>query len=174
MKNDELKTKQSKEEIKALLEIVGGDEGTLLFLEEWLKNGRNATKAYLKINPDVSYHSARTLGSRLLTKVDISVLFAAYGLGIEAYIKQLKAGLNANTGKLVEKYDKEGNLRERYDDRRPDHKTRRPYHQALGEILGFEGKQNTYSTRINIAQVWQGMSVRARERGISIEEMQST
>lgn len=62
---------QTKEEIKALLQIVGGDEGTLFFLEEWLNNGRNAKRAYLKLHPNVTKHSAEVLGSRMLAKVNI-------------------------------------------------------------------------------------------------------
>lgn len=51
------------------------DEGISLFehkfIDEWLKNGFNGTKAYLKLKPDVKESSARTLSSKILTKVNI-------------------------------------------------------------------------------------------------------
>lgn len=126
---------------KTLLEIVGGDSETLLFLEEWIRNGRNAKRAYLKLHPNVTGESAKVLGSRQLTKVNLKGLFAFYGPGIEEYIRQLKIGLEAKTGSLRRKYDKEGNLREMFDDRRPDYQTRLPYFQVLGQIFGFENKR---------------------------------
>lgn len=109
-----------KTETKLLVDIAGGDKETLPFLLEWLNNGRNATQAYLKTHPMVSYSSARVLGSRQLAKVNTFGLSYAYGLGIESYMKQLKEGLEAA--------DMEGN---------PDHKTRFPYFSVLGELLGF-------------------------------------
>lgn len=42
-----------------------------MFLAEWLNNGKNAKRAYLKFHPNVSEHSAEVLGSRQLRKVDI-------------------------------------------------------------------------------------------------------
>jgi hypothetical protein len=109
-----------------------GDKTLALFFMEWLKNGQNATKAYLTLHPSVDYHSARVLGSRQLAKVNISVILNAHNLGIETYIRQLKEGLSA---KMLASSSKAV----------PDHKTRRLYHKALGELLGFEGKE----TKIN-------------------------
>lgn len=51
------------------IEQVFEDKALALFYLTWLKNGLNATQAYLKLHPNVDYHSARTLGSRMLTKV---------------------------------------------------------------------------------------------------------
>jgi GrpB-like predicted nucleotidyltransferase (UPF0157 family) len=78
------------------LEKVFDDKDLLLFFIAWLKNGQNATKAYLELNPNVDEHSARTLGSRRLAKVDISAILSVYGLDADAYFKQLKEGLEAN------------------------------------------------------------------------------
>lgn len=41
------------------------------FVLEYLHNGMNGTRAYMTVNPDTEYGSARTLASRLLSKVDI-------------------------------------------------------------------------------------------------------
>lgn len=161
---------QTKEEIKALLQIVGGDEGTLLFLAEWLKNGRNATKAYLQLHPEVSYASARVLASRQLTKVNISDVFAAYGLGIEEYIKQLKAGLKATiTRTEVVGRDEKGRLILKYF-KEPDHKTIRLYHQALGEALGIEGKRQETKNfnQFNIGAIFEGMERDRKARGLPL------
>lgn len=115
--------------LKELEEIIGDTEVTLFFLA-WLKNSRSAKAAYQELHPNVDENSAKTLGSRMLSKVDRSLVLAAYGLDINAYMTQLKDGLNA------ERYvdDGEGMVKE------PDHKTRREYHKALGQVMGIEGK----------------------------------
>jgi len=110
------------EKSRLLIDLVDGDGEVLMFLSEWLNNGRNATKAYLKLHPNVGYHSARVLGSRQLAKVNIPDVSIIYGLGIETYIKQLKRGLEAR--------DAEGN---------PDNRTRFSYLTVLGELLGIWG-----------------------------------
>ncbi|HYE12271.1 MAG TPA: terminase small subunit [Patescibacteria group bacterium] len=43
-----------------------------LFANEYIKNGQNATKAYLKAYPDVDNpESAKVLGSKLLTNINV-------------------------------------------------------------------------------------------------------
>lgn len=111
------------------LKDVFPDEATALFFIAWVKNGLNAKKAYLKLHPDVGEHSAETLGSRMLKKVEVSAVLSAYGLGIETYFDQLKAGLEA------------AKWNDFTGEREPDHKTRRAYHEVLGKLHGFEGKQ---------------------------------
>ena len=114
------------------LEVLKGilpDKEIALFFIVWLKNGLNAKKAYIELHPDVGEHSAETLGSRMLKKVEVSAVLSAYGLGIETYFGQLKAGLTAD------KWD------DFTGEREPDHKTRRAYHEVLGKLHGFEGKQ---------------------------------
>lgn len=105
------------------------DKNTAIFFQAWLRSGLNAKKAYLALHPDVGEHSAETLGSRMLKKVEVSAILSAYGLGIEAYFSQLKAGLTA---------DKWNDFT---GEREPDHKTRRAYHEVLGKLHDFEGKQ---------------------------------
>ena len=41
------------------------------FVNDYLKNGYNATKAYLAIKPKSKYTSAKVMGARWLTRVDI-------------------------------------------------------------------------------------------------------
>lgn len=64
-----------------LISVIGSNE-LAIFVAAWLKHNRNATKAYLELHPDVTYESARVLGSRLLTKVNIGNLLALYDLRI--------------------------------------------------------------------------------------------
>lgn len=44
-----------------------------LFVDEYLKNGMNATQAAMKVYPNYDYHSARTKGTELLTNIDTQV-----------------------------------------------------------------------------------------------------
>lgn len=48
------------------------ERSTLLFILEWLNNGKNAKRACFKLHPSVTERSAEVLGSRLLRKVNIS------------------------------------------------------------------------------------------------------
>jgi|SRR5581483_7728068 len=119
-------TKALTTNVDLLLQEFEGNEDQLLFFVTWLKNGFNAGKAYKELHPDVTEHSARTLGSRELSKVDKKMLLAAYGLDSGMYIEQLKEGLNAMkvnefTGEMY-----------------ADHFARKPYHDKLGKLLGFE------------------------------------
>src|SRR3989344_8074915 len=105
-------------------ELVEGDKEIPLFLGEWLKNGLNATAAYKALHPNVSDASARVLGSKKLTKINISAILAGYDLGFNDYMIGLKEGLaaikfNEFTGEKV-----------------PDYKTRLEFHHILGKLLG--------------------------------------
>ena len=89
-------------------------------------NGRNATRAYKTLHPNVSDDSARVLGSKKLAKVNKSAILSAYGLTYETYFEKLKEGLEAEkrnqfTGELE-----------------ADHKTRRIYHQVFGKLIRVE------------------------------------
>ena len=110
--------------IKELKKAFDGKLGLMLFYLTWIKNGLNATKAYKELHPEVDDHSARTLGSRLLARVDIGLLAQAYGLDHQTYFKQLKAGLQAI------KSDITGNIY-------PDHRTRAIYMDKLERLLGI-------------------------------------
>ena len=108
-----------------LQQQLDGEIELIPFMMEWLENGTNATLAYKKLHPEVTKGSARVLGCRLLAKVSKSALLTAFSIGIEDYIKQLKAGLSAQikdeSGEVV-----------------ADHKTRRIYHQVVGKLLELE------------------------------------
>ena len=106
-------------------ELVEGDKEIPIFLSEWLKNGLNASAAYKVLHPNVSDASARVLGSKKLTKINISAILAGYDLGYHDYMVGLKEGLaamkfNEQTGEKV-----------------PDYKTRLEFHRILGKLLGF-------------------------------------
>lgn len=119
--------------LNELIETVGSKK-LAMFVVTWLKNNRNATKAYLQLHPNVTYESARVLGSRLLTRVNIGDILALYNLGLDKYIKQLKEGLEA------QEWNKSTKSME------PDHRTRLPYHNTLGRLLGLGGGQSYFNT----------------------------
>lgn len=136
------------------LDSVFESKQSALFFAEWLKNGQNATKAYLTLHPNVSYESATVLGSRQLGKVSISDLLALNNLGLDVYLEQLKAGLEASTyvgTKII-----------------PDHKTRRMYHEVLGKLLKIENKDNAQiqNNQFNFQEIREGMARSRRERGL--------
>jgi hypothetical protein len=117
-----------------------GDKEMVLFFLSWLKNNRNATKAYQEIHPGVSERVAAVLGSRKLRKVDIGLVLESYGIGIPDYFDQLKEGLKAMKqveGMLIGPDGVQKAITEI-----PDHKTRRVYHKALGKILKIEDVEN--------------------------------
>jgi hypothetical protein len=128
-----------------ILEACGNDEEVAQFYLVWLQNGRNATKAYLALHPEVKQNSACILGGRLLGKVNKTEIARAYGISYETYFKQLKEGMNAKKqirffGKVI--------------DEQPDHKIRRAYHEAVGEMLGMETKnQNNTAVQVNVNKV---------------------
>lgn len=118
-------TKDKKPTIQALEKAFEGDKDLVLFFLTWVKNGQNATKAYLELNPHVDPASARVLGSRVLARVNMQSILDIYGLGLETYMQQLKDGLTAIKSDITgQTY--------------PDHKVRDAYHKRLGELLGIE------------------------------------
>lgn len=125
--------------IDQLTEELGGREIAGFFIA-WLSEGRNATKAYLKLHPEVTEKSAGVLGSRMLGKVRRDVVMQSYGLDINAYMTQLNEGLNAT--KLAD--DGEGVVE------LPDHKVRRDYHKTLGQLLGIEGGDAGVQVQVNV------------------------
>lgn len=115
-----------KPDIKELEKAFNGDLDLVLFFLSWVKNGRNATKAYLELNPRVDHASAQVMGSRLLSKIDRNAVMSSYGIGVEEYFTQIK----------------EGHKAEKWNDftgeREPDHKTRNDYSKRIGMLLGVE------------------------------------
>lgn len=95
------------------------------FVIEWKRNGFNAKRAYLTIRPNISEHSAETLGSRMLRKVNISDIIEPYFTEFEIYMRELKEGLNAvSYNRKLQRHE-------------PDHLTRFEYFKTLGALLGF-------------------------------------
>lgn len=123
---------------KELEKAFDGDLDLILFYLAWVKHGLNASKAYKELHPDVDDHSARVLGSRQLAKVNKQAVMAAYGLDIDKYFEQLKAGMGAI------KSDMTGQTY-------PDHKVRDSYHSKLGQLLGLE-KGSIDATVLNNTQ----------------------
>jgi len=113
-------------DITALEKAFDNDLDNVLFFVSWVKNGRNATKAYLELNPNVDPASAQVMGSRRLAKIPVGAVMKCYGLGLEEYFDQLKEGLGAMK------------LEDLSGEKVPDHATRKGYHDKLGKLLGME------------------------------------
>lgn len=120
-------------ERSALIEATGGDPDVAMFFLAWLKNGKNATKAYQELHPGVTLGSAQACGCRMLSKVKVSAILESYNLGLDAYMHQLRDGLEAKREVVI------GNGEDASLEYLPDHRTRRHYHKALGELLKLEG-----------------------------------
>lgn len=98
----------------------------------WLKNNKVAKYAYKEMRPHVTDGTAEVMGSKYLndlSKIKPELVMAAYGLDVHLWHEQLQEGLKA------EKWNNFTGERE------PDHKTRKPYHDKLGQMLGVEGKE---------------------------------
>lgn len=125
------------DKIDELVKVFDGNLDLMLFYVTWVKNGLNATAAYLELHPDVTRGSAEVLGSRMLGKVSKEAVMQAYGIDKDAYFKQLK----------------EGNEATRWNDftgeREADHKTREGYHTKLGKILGIETDKPNIAVQVN-------------------------
>jgi len=105
-----------------------------LFMQDWIECGFNSTKAYHKRHPEVTKQSAAVMGHRLLKRVNIPEMLAAYGLGHDVYLKKLKEGLEASQTSNVYSPKKKKFVKEKT----PDFRTRRDYHKALGKALEVE------------------------------------
>jgi len=133
------------------------DKEISLFFVAWIKNNRNATAAYAELHPRYDIYSnighyriCATLGSRMLKKVDISLVLEAYDLGIGRYISMLHEGLEAtHPAGMFHKFG-DGSY---YQSSIPDYKTRRVYHKVLGELLGIEKKVLTNLTQMKADKV---------------------
>lgn len=130
MKNNIVKKEKTeditKPDIKELEKAFNGDLDLMLFYLTWVKKGLKSGEAYYELHPEVDRHSADTLGSRELKKVEFSLIAQAYGLDTQKYFQQLKEGIDATKWN-----DFTG-------EREPDHKTRKDYHDKLGKLLGIE------------------------------------
>lgn len=72
------------------------------FKEAYIRLG-NATKAYMELHPECSYNSARSLGSRMLAKVNIGELMEDMGLTDKALIQQIAVGIVKPTRQVQKK-----------------------------------------------------------------------
>ena len=67
------------------------------FLKEYIDLKGNATKAYLKIHPNVNKESAAVLGHKVLRKINVSIAEILDKMGMDDAVlsKKLQDGLNA-------------------------------------------------------------------------------
>lgn len=149
-----------KAESKAVLELCNGDKELALFMTIYMQNGRNASKAYLSMKPNVKPESAKVLASRMLTRINIKDVAAVYGLDNDKYFTVLKQGLNAKTSTLVGSKD---NRRIEYS---KDWQTIDKMHTKLGKILGVE-KENDTNINLNFGIMFGGGR---KERGLDEPE----
>lgn len=86
------------------------------FVEEYLRNGRNGTRAYLKIYPHVAEETARSQASVLIARHSVCAylaqrdeeLRAKYRLTTDDVIKSLSQALHFDPAKL---YNEDGSLK---------------------------------------------------------------
>lgn len=141
------KKNQLTTDISVLESVFEGDKEMVLFFLAWIKHGRNATQAYKELHPNVSDQVASVLGSRKLGKVSIEMVLDSYGIGVTDYFNQLKDGLNAMKQMEGMAISTNGEIAKAITEV-PDHRTRRVYHKALGEILKIERNENNV---VNVA-----------------------
>jgi len=123
------------------LENVLGSKERLVFFLKWLENDRNATKTYKELHPDCLDVTAQVNGSRMLSKIPVAAVAAAYGLDHEKYFAVLRNAIDA------EKWN------DFTGEREPDYKTIKPYHDKLGKLLGVE--TDALGVQVNIANIIQ-------------------
>lgn len=140
---------ETKIDPELILEACDGDLLVAQFFSEWLSNGRDATKAYSKIHPEVTPGTARVMGSKQLSRVNKALIAESYCVGVDRYFQQLNEGLSAdrvtNVGAMVINLG-------------PDHKTRRPYHEAAGKLLGIERDREFPGVQVNVQNVLEGLA----------------
>lgn len=117
------------------------------FLQAYIETG-NATQAYLKVHPNVTYESATVLGSRELGKVSIPDLLENMGLSRRALTNVIAIGLSKPT-KNVKKWitiEKDGKqVKALRDVEVPDYAVRHKYVETalkLQKMLGNEPNIN--------------------------------
>ena len=156
-----------KPDLKSIAELLNNDVQLADFFMRWLKNGRNATKAYMELHPTVDYHSARVLGSVTLAKINIPMILEALGMGVSRYFEQLDAGLNANRkrAEITDRDDKGRPIYEYFEEE--DHKTRRMYHEALGKMLKLEvDTSKVQVNQFNFSMLGSEINKSRQERGL--------
>lgn len=114
--------------VQVVDDLFNGDTELALFFAAWLENDRNATRAYKQLHPTAQDSSCRVLGSKVLAKIDKSVIYEAYNLNPDRYLTKIDKGLDAQK-------------RDQYTgEEKDDHITQISYHDKLGNLLEIEGK----------------------------------
>lgn len=129
------------------------------FFSEWVKS-RDVAKAYLVINPGVEEEEARVEGEKMLRELEVDKVLKVYSLDMDAYLKQLKAGLEAT--KWID--DGEGMVEVE------DHSIRRQYHKILGELLKLENTDEKGNIVLKGLIVLQGIQEEKPREVIDIDE----
>jgi hypothetical protein len=107
------------------------------FIESYLNNNGNATKAYLTINSKVNKNTAGVLGNRMLRKVKININFILNQVGLnDVYLSgKLKEGLESENLSIRVRYlDMVLKLKNKY----PVEKEKQDDHKVI--FLGTEEK----------------------------------
>lgn len=157
----------SEDDFKELVKLTG-DEEVALFLSEWMANGRNGRRAYMKLHPGVDKNVAAVLASRMLNKVNLLEIYELFGVGKESYFKILKNGLHATTKKphLIDRDDKGRPVYEYVAE--PDFHAIRKFHEAQGIGLGIERKKDEGGNTFNIIAIFEGINKSRKERGLPL------
>ena len=88
------------------------------FLEEWYKNGKNGTRAYMKVNPGAAYNTSATEAGKILRKPEV-VEFIEKNVDLqiermilsEMEIKEMLSNIsNGGATDKTQVFDKEGNI----------------------------------------------------------------
>jgi hypothetical protein len=107
------------------------------FIESYIDNNGNATKAYLTINSKVNKNTAGVLGNRMLRKVKININFILNQVGLnDVYLSgKLKEGLESENLSIRVRYlDMVLKLKNKY----PVEKEKQDDHKVI--FLGTEEK----------------------------------
>lgn len=123
-----------------ILEACDNDPDVVEFYAEWIKQGKDATKAYLAIYPHVTRGSASVLGHRMLSRVNRRLIMESYGLTEDLYLEKLHEGVYATK------------TNEFTGEEKADHNARKYYHGKLGELIGWEVQEKGGVTVNNYTQ----------------------
>lgn len=157
-KGEVMKIEKNKATLDNLVEALNGDKELVIFFLTWLQCERNALKAYKKLHPAVTDGSAAVLGSRLLKKVNISVILDAMGLGMEKYLGIIAEGLEATIEehvpivKTIGKGKDKETVTEYVKVVKPDWNIRNHHHKKLGELHKLEGQVPSIALQVNQTQ----------------------
>lgn len=145
-----MSTKITKKPTLDELEEMLGSKERVLFYLTWLKNDRNATKAYLELHPGVSEKSAGVLGSKMLGNISILPIANAYNLNHERYLQMIDEGLDATKPISALNTGKDAGSKDMDFIEVPDHQTRLKYHDKLGKLIGVESDRQQTNVQVNV------------------------